>query len=106
VLAHDLLDAMAKNQADFTLTFRRLSDAVLDPGGDAQVRRLFADPAAYDEWALRWRQRISDEPSDPAARKAAMRAVQSRFHSEESQGGSGHRCRRETATILPCSRNF
>src|SRR6266700_6217863 len=48
-LAHDLLDAMAKNQADFTLTFRRLSDAALDPGGDAQVRRLFADPAAYDE---------------------------------------------------------
>src|SRR4051794_1437531 len=27
VLAQDLLDAMAKNQADFTLTFRRLSDA-------------------------------------------------------------------------------
>ena len=78
-LVHDLLDAMAKNQADFTLTFRRLSDAALDPGGDAQVRRLFADPAAYDEWALRWRQRISDEPSDPAARKAAMRAVNPAF---------------------------
>jgi len=78
-LAHDLLDAMAKNQADFTLTFRRLSDAALDPGGDAEVRRLFADPAAYDEWALRWRQRISDEPSDPAARKAAMRAVNPAF---------------------------
>ena len=26
-LVQDLLDAMAKNQADFTLTFRRLSDA-------------------------------------------------------------------------------
>src|SRR5207237_8305359 len=26
-LIQDLLDAMAKNQADFTLTFRRLSDA-------------------------------------------------------------------------------
>src|SRR6266704_6835696 len=49
-LAHDLLDAMAKNQADFTLTFRRLSDAALDPGGDDEVRRLFADPAVYDEW--------------------------------------------------------
>ena len=78
-LAQDLLDAMAKNKADFTLTFRRLSDAALDPGGDAEVRRLFADPAAYDEWALRWRQRISDEPSDPAARKAAMRAVNPAF---------------------------
>jgi uncharacterized protein YdiU (UPF0061 family) len=78
-LAHDLLDAMAKNQADFTLTFRHLSDAALDPDGDAQVRRLFADPTAFDEWALRWRQRISDEPSDPAARKSAMRAVNPAF---------------------------
>jgi serine/tyrosine/threonine adenylyltransferase len=78
-LAHDLLDAMAKNQADFTLTFRRLGDAALDPGGDADVRRLFTDPVAYDAWALRWRQRISDEPSDPAARKASMRAVNPAF---------------------------
>ncbi len=46
-LVQDLLDAMAKNQADFTLTFRRLSDAALDPDGDAEVRQLFADPAAY-----------------------------------------------------------
>src|SRR6202047_4021694 len=52
-LAHDLLDAMAKNHADFTLTFRRLSDAALDPGHDRSVRQLFADPAAYDEWTLR-----------------------------------------------------
>src|SRR3982075_3417124 len=53
-LVHDLLDAMAKNQADFTLTFRRLSDAALDASGDADVRQLFADPTAYDEWAVRW----------------------------------------------------
>jgi uncharacterized protein YdiU (UPF0061 family) len=78
-LAQDLLDAMTKNQADFTLTFRRLSDAALDPGGDAEVRRLFADPTAYDEWAARWRQRISDEPQDPAARQAAMRTVNPAF---------------------------
>src|SRR3981081_1377529 len=64
-LAQDLLDAMAKNQADFTLPFRRLSDAALDPAGDSNVRQLFADPAAYDEWAVRWRQRISGEPQQP-----------------------------------------
>jgi uncharacterized protein YdiU (UPF0061 family) len=40
---------------------------------------LFADPAAYDEWAARWRQRIGDEPQDPAARRAAMRAVNPAF---------------------------
>ena len=78
-LAQDLLDAMAGNQADFTLTFRRLSDAALDPGGDAEVRRLFAEPTAYDEWAARWRQRISDEPQDPVARQAAMHSVNPAF---------------------------
>ena len=41
-LVQDLLDAMAKNEADFTLTFRRLGDAALDSGNDrraAIVRR-------------------------------------------------------------------
>jgi uncharacterized protein YdiU (UPF0061 family) len=78
-LAQDLLDAMAKNQADFTLTFRRLSDAALDPAGDHDVRQLFADPTAYDDWAVRWRQRIGDEPRDAAARQTAMRAVNPAF---------------------------
>src|SRR5260221_3697098 len=48
-LAQDLLDAMAKNQADFTLTFRRLSDAAADPDGDRNVRQLFADPPSSVE---------------------------------------------------------
>jgi serine/tyrosine/threonine adenylyltransferase len=78
-LAQDLLDAMAKNQADFTLTFRRLSDAAQDPADDREVRQLFADPAAYDDWAARWRQRISDEPQDAAARRTAMRGVNPAF---------------------------
>jgi uncharacterized protein YdiU (UPF0061 family) len=79
VLAQDLLDAMAKNQADFTLTFRRLSDAALGPDHDGEIRQLFADPAAYDEWAARWRQRLSDEPQTPAERQAAMRSVNPAF---------------------------
>lgn len=78
-LAQDLLDAMARNQADFTLTFRRLSDAAADPDGDRDVRPLFADPAAYDEWAARWRQRLGEEPQDPAARQTAMRSVNPAF---------------------------
>jgi len=78
-LVQDLLDAMAKNHADFTLTFRRLSDAALDPAGDAEVRALFADPAAYDEWAMRRRQRISDEPQTAIERGAAMRSVNPAF---------------------------
>jgi uncharacterized protein YdiU (UPF0061 family) len=78
-LVQDLLEAMARNHADFTLTFRGLSEAALDADGDQKVRQLFADPAAYDEWAVRWRQRISDEPQDPAARRTAMRSVNPAF---------------------------
>jgi protein adenylyltransferase len=77
-LVQDLLDAMAKNQADFTLTFRRLSDAAGDPAGD-KVREQFTDPAAYDEWAARWRQRTADEPQSTAERQAAMRTVNPAF---------------------------
>jgi serine/tyrosine/threonine adenylyltransferase len=78
-LAQDLLDAMAKNQADFTLTFRRLSEAALDPAADSHVRQLFAEPAAYDEWAVRWRQRLREEPQEGVARWAVMRSVNPAF---------------------------
>ena len=37
---------MAKNQADFTLTFRRLSDAALDPSGEAMFNRSMAEGMA------------------------------------------------------------
>jgi uncharacterized protein YdiU (UPF0061 family) len=78
-LANDLLKAMAENAADFTRTFRRLSDAAQDSAGDAEVRKLFAEPAAYDAWAVRWRQRTSAEPQDGTARQAAMRSVNPAF---------------------------
>jgi uncharacterized protein YdiU (UPF0061 family) len=76
-LIQDLLDAMAKNQADFTLTFRKLGDAA---GGDASdVRAQFMDPAAFDEWAKRWRERTALEPQSAAERQAAMHAVNPAF---------------------------
>src|SRR5450755_4530987 len=78
-LVQDLLDAMAQTKADFTLTFRRLSEAAADPSVDGKVRDLFAEPALFDEWATRWRQRIADEPRSPAERRAAMRAVNPAF---------------------------
>jgi serine/tyrosine/threonine adenylyltransferase len=75
-LAQDLLVLMAENGADFTLCFRRLCGAAeAGPEGDAAVRALFADPAAYDAWAGRWRERLSDDPAPPSARAAAMRAA-------------------------------
>jgi len=72
VLAQDLLECIAKNGADFTLTFRRLCDAAVDPEGNAAARVLFADPTAYDARAARWRQRLNEDKADPDARCAAM----------------------------------
>jgi serine/tyrosine/threonine adenylyltransferase len=74
-LAQDLLQRMAQNAADFTLTFRRLCDAVVAPAADAGVRALFADATSYDTWAARWAQRMAEEAGEPAARQAEMRAV-------------------------------
>jgi uncharacterized protein YdiU (UPF0061 family) len=78
-LVQDLLDALAKNKADFTLTFRRLSDAAEDTARDHDARTLFADPVAYDEWVARWRQRTAEEPQTPTERAAMMRAVNPAF---------------------------
>jgi serine/tyrosine/threonine adenylyltransferase len=78
-LAEELLRAMAANGADFTLTFRGLCEAAAGEAADAGVRSLFADPAAYDAWAPRWRQRLTDEPGDAAARREAMLAVNPAF---------------------------
>ena len=78
-LAQDLLQRMARNGADFTLTFRRLSDASISTDADAAVRSLFADPAAYDDWAHRWRRRLAEDGGDAGDRVAAMRVASPAF---------------------------
>ncbi|MSO75568.1 MAG: YdiU family protein [Alphaproteobacteria bacterium] len=78
-LAQDLLTAMAENQADFTLTFRRLGDAAYDRNADTRVRALFQNPVAYDAWAAGWRARLAAEPLDGPARRAAMHRVNPAF---------------------------
>lgn len=68
-LAEDLLKRMEDQHADFTLTFRQLSDAVL---GNDHVRLLFSDPSAFDAWAMLWRQRMAEEETTREERVAAM----------------------------------
>jgi uncharacterized protein YdiU (UPF0061 family) len=70
-MAQDLLDRMAANRADFTLTFRRLCDAAAGPEGDVGVRTLFAEPAAYDLWAVGWRQRLELEKDSVSGQERA-----------------------------------
>ena len=72
-LAQDLLNRMAANRADFTLTFRRLCAAAADVEADAKVRELFTNPESYDAWAVQWRQRLEAEAAPSQTRADAMR---------------------------------
>lgn len=74
-LAQDLLDRMAANGADFTLTFRRLCAAAEDQTADADIRALFIEPTDFGAWASRWRARLAQEPQDETSRRQRMEAV-------------------------------
>jgi uncharacterized protein YdiU (UPF0061 family) len=78
-LAEDLLQRMAANGADFTLTFRRLADAAEGLSGDHGVGALFSDPVAYDSWTTGWRRRLEAEPGSAQERAAMMRLASPAF---------------------------
>jgi uncharacterized protein YdiU (UPF0061 family) len=76
-LAHALLTLMGAHGADFTLTFRKLADALPGAEGEAAFHALFTagDAPPPDEWLMRWRQSLASETGSPEARRAAMRAI-------------------------------
>ncbi len=54
-LAEDLLDAMHRNGADYTNTFRALA-----PGGSPEAS--LSRDAAFSEWLARWKARLARQP--------------------------------------------
>ena len=75
-LIDELLELMASNKADFTNTFYYLSK--LDIGSldnDKDVQALFDDPEQFDQWAMKWRERLCEDNIDDATRQANMQAV-------------------------------
>ena len=79
-LVRDLFTRMANNKADFTLTFRRLSDVTDEnPVANERVSTLFENPAAFDEWAVRWRKRLAGESQSAAERRSIMHSVNPAF---------------------------
>jgi len=79
-LIDTLLARMATLRADFTNTFRGLSDG--------SARGQFSDPAAYDTWAELWSQRRAHESTTPEEQVDLMNrsnpAVIARNHQIES----------------------
>ena len=79
-LFEDLLQCMADNQADFTLTFRRLSELQRSgPEGEAALRLLFREPGSLDAWLARWRSRLRTEEQSDDARIQSMRRTNPTF---------------------------
>lgn len=75
-LIEALLDTMAANNADFTLTFYYLSRLPSQsPDHDSELRALFDNPAQFDDWAVKWRKRLSNDKQNDEQRQANMQAV-------------------------------
>jgi len=72
-LVESLLEAMHAGGADWTLSFRALCAAA--EGDVAPARTLFAEPAAFDRWAVSWRARLAADGAPAREVASAMRAV-------------------------------
>ena len=76
ILFAALLDAMDANHVDFTLLFYLLSRLNMQASEqDAEIRGLFASPAAFDHWVQQWRERLNQESQNDQQRQAAMQSV-------------------------------
>jgi len=79
-LLDDLFKVLQDSHVDYTLFFRRLCGLrVDDPSADEPLRDLFIDRPAFDAWAARYRERLRQEDSRDAERRAAMHAVNPKY---------------------------
>ena len=79
-LADELLQRMAADRADFTITFRRLAGFSTAEGArNDPLRDLFLDREAFDAWAVRYAQRLRAEASDDAQRAERMNRANPKY---------------------------
>ena len=72
-LVEELFEVMAREQADFTLCFRRLADLAHPEGvQEGGVGGLFEIPDALLPWLARWRARLEEDPLAADERQAMM----------------------------------
>ena len=80
-LIEELLNIMADNAADYTLTFYYLSQMRIDSTGenpkeqDKALHDLFADGERFKQWLVKWRQRLAKESLSDETRQTRMQAV-------------------------------
>ena len=78
-LVGEFLDLLATNQVDFTIAFRRLSDAADDVAAKDELRGLFQDGPGFEAWWVRRRERLARDPETVKSRRMRMRAVNPAF---------------------------
>lgn len=76
-LVGDLLGMMARQNADFTQTFRGLADAT--GGGTGTIPSPLADQAELGGWLQRWRTRLAREDGGQASARATMLAANPKY---------------------------
>ena len=75
-LALNFLKCLDRGQADFTNSFRQLSEVdFTSPLLDEPLRQQFSDPALFDTWAKEWRARLAQAPLSAPLRRQQMRGV-------------------------------
>ena len=77
-LVLDFLDLLAKNGADYTRSFRALSQVRVD-ADTTPLRDDFPDREAFDAWHRRYRARLQAEASIDAERRARMDALNPKY---------------------------
>jgi len=79
-LVDRLLAELATHQVDYTIFFRRLSAAAIDPSHDQALASSFEhESEGFVSWAEAWRRRLALESETPAERRAAMERANPAF---------------------------
>ncbi|HEU5048484.1 MAG TPA: YdiU family protein [Rickettsiales bacterium] len=71
-LIEDLLQLMHKAEADYTVTFRLLSNAAAE-SDDKPLLQLFEEAQGITQWLQRWRTRLMRQPQSTMERAEKMR---------------------------------
>jgi len=79
-LIEGLLERMAADRTDYTITFWQLARFSTEGASDnAEVRDLFIDRGAFDAWAARYRDRLAAEGSVDTERALRMNQVNPKY---------------------------
>ena len=75
-LIEELLNTMAANHADFTLTFYHLSQLPSQASEqDSDIQAMFESQGELENWLAKWRQRLTKETLIDTERQEKMQAV-------------------------------